>query len=354
MRHSHKFLPDRTEAISAAATESVAPPQRIGFWCDVLTGILNSTVQVEAPPAESLDAKIIRFVWSTAQLIEMTVTPHAIRVTPHSENDSMFVLVSPDGRERVAQNGREACLSVGSFCICDGALPWTLDFTGPARHVILIMPGKRLREIFPDWPQMAAMEISGEGGASAIFFELIASLCRHRGTVNEEAATELASTIAAALTAALRSLPQFHQTAPSQLETYHKERIRNHVKAHLRDPGLSVESVALEAGLSTRYVHRLFATEAIPLMKWVWMERLDHCCRDLGLNSLRNRSVSEIAFYWGFNNPAHFSRAFRNRFGLSPTDYRQQTLRSTSASAADGATVVALNPRSRQQKKQPR
>jgi AraC-like DNA-binding protein len=38
---------------------------------------------------------------------------------------------------------------------------------------------------------------------------------------------------------------------------------------------------------------------------------------------LRNRSVAEIAFSWGFTSQAHFSRAFRAQTGLTPRDFRR-------------------------------
>jgi len=34
--------------------------------------------------------------------------------------------------------------------------------------------------------------------------------------------------------------------------------------------------------------------------------------------------VGEIAYGRGFNDAAHFSRAFRERFGCSPREWRQQ------------------------------
>jgi AraC-like DNA-binding protein len=34
-------------------------------------------------------------------------------------------------------------------------------------------------------------------------------------------------------------------------------------------------------------------------------------------------SISEICFRWGFNGSAHFSRAFKDRYGVSPRDYRK-------------------------------
>ena len=361
MRHSYKEdspLAHSWAAPVAATTDSVPPHQRAEFWCNTLISTLKSNVRVEVSPMVPLNAQISRVAWGgSVHLIEMAATPHVITLTPTPDEDSIYALINLDGNTwTVTQDGREAMLSTGSFCVCDGVRPWIINLTGQTRNALLSMPGKQLREIFPDWPQMTAMPISGYGGAPAIFFDLIGSLCRHRDTIEEESTVEIAGAITDSLAAALRSLQQYRQSTSSHLETYHKERIRNFVRSQLRDPNLSVESVALNVGLSSRYVHRLFTTEAMPLMKWVWMERLDHCCRDLSLGSMGNRSVSEIAFYWGFNNPAHFSRAFRNRFGLSPTAYRRQAMRTTrSTSPVTSATVLTLNrphPRSPGEKRQ--
>jgi len=35
--------------------------------------------------------------------------------------------------------------------------------------------------------------------------------------------------------------------------------------------------------------------------------------------------VSEVAFSWGFNDATHFSRSFKEQFGLSPRDWKQQS-----------------------------
>ena len=48
---------------------------------------------------------------------------------------------------------------------------------------------------------------------------------------------------------------------------------------------------------------------------------------DLADLRLCERSITEIAFAWGFNDAAHFSRAFSNAFGLSPTRFRAMACR---------------------------
>jgi AraC-like DNA-binding protein len=59
-------------------------------------------------------------------------------------------------------------------------------------------------------------------------------------------------------------------------------------------------------------------------MKWLWRERLDRCHRELADPALRAQTIGETAYRWGFNDLAHFSRAFRERFGCSPRQWRRQ------------------------------
>jgi AraC family transcriptional activator of tynA and feaB len=95
------------------------------------------------------------------------------------------------------------------------------------------------------------------------------------------------------------------------------------VRDHLRRADLSPEMIARGVGLSTRRVHELFGSEPASLMRWIWQERLRRCRDELAAPALRNRSVAEIAFSWGFTSQAHFSRAFRAHVGLTPRDFRR-------------------------------
>lgn len=62
------------------------------------------------------------------------------------------------------------------------------------------------------------------------------------------------------------------------------------------------------------------------LSRLIWKMRLDACRRDLADPRLRDRSVSDIAFSWGFNNAAHFSRSFRDEYGVSPREWREASV----------------------------
>lgn len=53
--------------------------------------------------------------------------------------------------------------------------------------------------------------------------------------------------------------------------------------------------------------------------RWLLEKRLDHA---MSLLCHRHKTVGEAAFESGFENPSHFSRAFKNRFGKGPTEYK--------------------------------
>jgi len=55
--------------------------------------------------------------------------------------------------------------------------------------------------------------------------------------------------------------------------------------------------------------------------KWLIQKRLDYASQLIGTSS---KSINDIAFESGFENNSHFSRVFRDRFGVSPLQYRKQ------------------------------
>lgn len=80
-------------------------------------------------------------------------------------------------------------------------------------------------------------------------------------------------------------------------------------------------AMARFAGVTPRHLDRLFATHAGESFADTYRRlRLDHAEKLLQQSAL---SVSEIALVTGFSSPAHFSRAYRARFGESPRARRR-------------------------------
>jgi transcriptional regulator GlxA family with amidase domain len=59
----------------------------------------------------------------------------------------------------------------------------------------------------------------------------------------------------------------------------------------------------------------------IPPGKWLLNKRLDNA-RKLMLDS--NKPLADVVFESGFENQAHFSRVFKDKFGVSPLHFKKQ------------------------------
>src|SRR5581483_2092631 len=90
------------------------------------------------------------------------------------------------------------------------------------------------------------------------------------------------------------------------------------------DPGLTPAQIAAATGISVRHLHRLFGDRGCTVAEWIWQQRLDRCRTDLYHSQASGRSITEIAFSWGFSDSAHFSRCFRKTFGLSPREFKSR------------------------------
>ena len=99
-----------------------------------------------------------------------------------------------------------------------------------------------------------------------------------------------------------------------------REQLVAALREKFNDPELSLDSFALAQGMSPRLVATLIKEATQLHFKGALNElRLTEAAR---LLKESKANVSEIAYAVGFQNPSHFGRAFREKHGVSPTDFR--------------------------------
>ena len=99
--------------------------------------------------------------------------------------------------------------------------------------------------------------------------------------------------------------------------------IKADILAHLADPDLDVAAIALRQGITPRYVHKLFEYEGMTYSRFVLGQRLDRVHRMLTDPRFASHSISDLAFRAGFGDLSYFNRAFRHRYGVTPSDIRR-------------------------------
>jgi AraC family transcriptional activator of tynA and feaB len=104
------------------------------------------------------------------------------------------------------------------------------------------------------------------------------------------------------------------------------KRVKAYIEAKLADPELSVEQIAHACGISVRGLHRHFAEDpAGSVSHYLWRRRLVRCAEALRDPSWAHLSVTDVCFSYGFSSSSHFSRLFKDRFGVPPVRYRSRS-----------------------------
>ena len=310
----------------AAHTDCVDPSQRLAFWTDM---VCNTYVQLDcdaAAGAATIEGDIAADTLASLQLSRVTATPQHVRRTAakiaHASEDYFLVSIQTRGEGSVLQDGRTALLSPGDFALYDSTRPYELRFEVPFQQYVLRLPGPTLRTALRDTHTLTASKVSGQHGAGHLMIGMINALAADIDTLAPESAAAVAESVTQILVAGLSALPAARQQPVSKLTAYHREQTKAVVRAELRDPLLTVAGIAQRLRVSPSTLHRAWAGEACSIAEWIWTQRLDASRRDLLDPSRDACSVSQIAFSWGFNDAAHFSRAFRARFGCSPRELR--------------------------------
>jgi AraC-like DNA-binding protein len=309
------------------STESIAPVERVDFWRRCLRETFAIDCRIEMPPNSQFAARLVSYSAGAVRFVETAGVPHILNRSAHEDCSSFFVHVQLEGTCCYRERGLEARLAPGSFCLSRVRRAAEIEWRDAFRCVVIGIPENRLTEVCPDWAQFAATRISGSDGAAAIFVNTVRSLLTHPTALSGSAAKGVGEALIGLLGAALGEIADQSECVDSRLEMYHKARIHKFIRAELNNPDLDIPLIAQTVGLSQRYIHRLFANEPLHLMQSVWSQRLEHCYRELVQNQTVRRPISDVAYSWGFNDPAHFSRVFRKRYGLTPSELRQQARR---------------------------
>jgi len=319
-------------------TDAVAKDQREAYWVDM---ICTTYVQLECDAKSGRDFRgsilshrlpglDLSVVNSRAQRVMRTP-----RVISRASDDYFIVSLQTQGHAVISQDGRDAVMSPGDFAIYDSTRPYVLLFDDDFEEIVLKLRGEQLRSLVRNTEALTATTVSGRSGAGHLLINMIRTLRDEADSLLPASAAAVASGVVNVLVAGLQSLPACKKAEMSSMSAYHVARIRQCIDDRIHDPALSIESVAAELGMSVGHLHRLFKTEPLSPSQYLWSRRLEACSREL-LDPRRAKvSVAEIAFSWGFNDAAHFSRAFRERFNCAPREWRRQAL--VAGAAAPGS-----------------
>jgi AraC-like DNA-binding protein len=244
------------------------------------------------------------------------------RPRPAAGNSDMFrVLLQVSGTSVLNQAGREVVLSGGDWTLYEGARPFSLSNLERSEQRIVILPRAELWGGTLDFDALTVRRFGSRDTSSKQLMHVLDSAFGLASVYGADAAAELAG-VAVHLSRLALLENAGAAFRPHKSEVMH-QRVKDYIERNLRDPSLSVASIAAALNCSKRYLHKVFADRNETLAEFVLNTRLEKCYAALDRSDTHGASIAEIAYSFGFKSLSHFGKVFGRRYGMTPTERRQ-------------------------------
>lgn len=306
-------------------TSTVAERDRLDFWrgcvCDQFVQL---DVRPEAGPA--MHGRVTAVSIGETKLRQISAGAHTFVRTPHqvrsADEDYFHIALCHRGTTLVTQHGRETTLRPGDFVLYDSAAPFAFAMAGDFDYSVCLFPRRLLPLRANELAAATAIRFDGTRGLGAMIPPLFTALRSQEfddlPTASQDA---MMAAIADLYVAMVRS-----RVDSAASPSLHLTRARAHIEEHLADLTLDPAAIAAACSISVSYLHKLFGAAGESVTEYIRERRLQGVWTDLRRSDLAALPVSAIGRRWGLTDPAHLSRTFRARFGVSPTEHRTRSL----------------------------
>lgn len=239
-----------------------------------------------------------------------------------TRGDFLLVSLQLAGEGILEQDGRSATTSADDLVVYDSDRPYRWSFQTGFKQLVLRIPRHHLQHRLDLAPRYTAQSVCCKTGMGKIASDYLASLFHQSALLETDNHRLLADSAVDMLTATISAHVRTPCGARTNIQSLHLKQACKLIAENIRNPDLNPEMIASALKISVRYLHQLFRSLDTSVGRHILHERIAGCARALTQPKFATTSVSAIAFSWGFNSAAHFSRAFRAEMGMTPRDYR--------------------------------
>ena len=257
----------------------------------------------------------------------ISATPQEISGRNTNQPAAVWIAVLLEGEARFWDGETTTALRTGDIIYGPSGVNAALTLSTPFRLLFINAPRVALDHRLLAPQSLKVGRFAGERGLGHVFSGLLRATAETFSSLTSEQLRPMELAVTEFLVASLAA-----EDSPAAIggagaaRAAHLHRVCQTIETLLSDPDLSLEQVAAADGISPRSLQKLFASASQNFSTYLRVRRLERCRLDLSSPICASLSISEICFRWGFNGSAHFSRAFKERYGVSPREYRKAHL----------------------------
>jgi len=304
------------------STDAFREHERVPAWREVFgRTLLKIDIAPRSVESFRANATIIRsarfrVMRTSASAIDCANSPSLI-----TNDDVSFIWIQC--RSRAHQIGRNEDLTPGDGVLMSHGDVGGVAFLDACRYVALAFPKAALAPLVPDIGAHFARPVPGSNAAQRMLLRYL-ELAQDQIVADKELQAAFTDHVCDLLALALGATRDITELARSRgLRGARLRAMQDDVRKSCHLAHLSVHAVAARHGVGARYVQRLFEQSGSSFTQYLAEQRLAAAYKALRRRTSAALPISTIAFDCGFSDVSHFNRAFRRRFGCTPSEVRK-------------------------------
>lgn len=287
-------------------------------WQDAASGVfpgLSLKLSSRVPALGSIS----RFPMGAGELFSIESAPVEVSYRPSQPNFGtrhLSLMVQSGGSTSISQNDRHCRLSVGDICMIDEASGFRMVGEECSAILFLRLPRAAALSRHPGLERQFASVLPAREIGTRMLVDTLMRLLDDAALLDELQR-------AAMMNAVIQMLGVAAPLSISPMADWRVRRALDFIELNLCIGGLTAESVAQDQHISRRRLDQIMHDViGQSIAGALWKRRLERAAADLHDPHRAAMSAAQIAFANGFEDAAHFTRAFKRRYMVTPRQWR--------------------------------
>ncbi|TWO71647.1 helix-turn-helix domain-containing protein [Caenimonas sedimenti] len=313
------------------STASSTPSRRFEQWREACAEHVYA-LSLERSDDGPFDGRIARRQLGALDVTDIRCDRHVVRRTGsdirQQPGADFYVYLQRRGQVWMEQGSRTEVVQPGDMIIADPNVAFSTGTDGSFDLRIWRIPRERLAPLLAlGSGELPMVKLARHNGEGALVSDWLDALLRNAHATSPASLDLATSTLCTLVAGAVGASPETQQHGPAARRQALLQQVMRRIESSATDLDFSSVRVAGEFGISLRTLHQLFALSDTTFHDFLTSVRLARASELLREPRHQHTSTIEVGFAAGFAEASTFYRRFKQRYGVTPGEYRAVSAR---------------------------
>jgi AraC family transcriptional activator of tynA and feaB len=319
--------PEETAMVMEWSTDSVPAAARFDQWREACCEHVYALTPERASRGSAFHGAITRRQLGALDVTDIACDGHVVRRREQDisecPGDTYYIYLQRQGRAWFDQHQRRCVAEAGDIVIADPNLAFSTGTDGAFDFRLWRIDRARLRPLLAlRSGELPMLRIGREQAERELIASWLDALLRQHASLSPASLELAVGTLCALVAGAAGAAPELREPTRLARRQALLQRVMREVERRAPEMDLTPERIATSAGLSLRSLHQLFLLSDCSFHEFLTRTRLARAHALLRDPSAHHLGTAEIGFAVGFAEVSTFYRRFRQRYGMTPGEWR--------------------------------